>query len=170
MISESVKGLLLLFMAIMANFLGTTMNCSVQKLLTTSPILRNVAVFFLIYFTINFTSANDIYPPTLWINVLMVYVLFVMLMKQNIYFIIVNLLLLVLIYTSIQLRDYYVTQNDAKSIEVSSQRIIILETLLFVGLLTGFVIYALHHYREHSANFSWIKFLFGVNVCGSMKS
>lgn len=169
MISESVKGLLLLFMAIMANFLGTTMNCSVQRLLTTSPILRNVAVFCLIYFTINFTSANDIYPPKLWINVFLVYVFFVMLMKQNIYFIVVNLLLLILIYTSIQLRDYYVTQNDPKSIEVASQRIMVLETIFFVSLLTGFVVYALHHYREHSANFSWIKFLFGVNVCESLK-
>lgn len=169
MISDSIKGLLLLFMAIMANFLATTMNCSIQKLLTHSPLLRNVAVIFLIYFTINFTSSNNIYPPKLWINVLMVYGLFILLMKQNIYFLVANLALIVLIYTSIQMRDYYLTHNDIESGEIAKQRIVILDTIFFITLLVGFVSYASQQYRDHHAGFSWVKFLFGANVCGSLK-
>jgi hypothetical protein len=138
--------------------------------LTTSPILRNVAVFFLIYFTINFTSANDIYPPKLWVNVLLVYGLFILLMKQNIYFMVINLLLLILIYTSIQLRDYYVTHNDIESCEITKHRLVILETLFFVGLFMGFGVYTVQQYRDHQADFSWFKFLFGANVCDSRKS
>jgi hypothetical protein len=157
-------------MAIMANFLATTMNCSIQKLLIHSPLLRNVAVFFLIYFTINFTSSNNIYPPKLWINVLMVYGLFILLMKQNIYFLVANLTILVLIYTSIQLRDYYLTQNDIESGEIAKQRIVILDTLFFITLLVGFVSYASQQYQTNHADFSWVKFLFGANVCDPMKA
>ena len=54
--TESTKGSLLLFLAIIANFLGNTMNCSIQNLLTNSAVSRNVAIYFLIYFTVHFTS------------------------------------------------------------------------------------------------------------------
>ena len=83
MINEAITGLLLLSVAIMTNFLGTTLNCQLQKLLKNSPIYKNLAIIFLIYFTINFSSSKGTYPLKLWLYVIFVYILFILLMNQN---------------------------------------------------------------------------------------
>ena len=93
----SIKGLLLLLLAIIANFLGNTMNCSMQKILTNSAIGRNVIIYFLIYFTINFTTVQK-NPGMNFINAFLIYLLFVVLVKQNIYFFLFSLVILFSIY------------------------------------------------------------------------
>ena len=47
------KGLLLLSLTVMGNFVAETLGCNTQKLLSKSRIAKLVVVFFLIYFTVH---------------------------------------------------------------------------------------------------------------------
>lgn len=167
MINEAITGLLLLSVAIMTNFLGTTLNCQLQKLLKNSPIYKNLAIIFLIYFTINFSSSKGTYPLKLWVYVIFVYILFILLMNQNQQFLTVNLILLFFIYTQIQFRDYYNGLLDIISVNSVNSRIHVLQIVFGITLITGFILYIKPQIQEHRLDFNWLNFLFGINTCTS---
>lgn len=167
-IIDSSKGLLLLFLAILANFLGNTMNCGTQKLLTESPLFRNIAVYFLIYFTINFTSSN-ISPSKLFMNSGFVFVLFILLMKQNKILFVINLFIIFMIFVSNQSKMYYENKKSKKDVDHYHLRTkFFAETIPFT-LILGFILYFVKQYSDYGTDFNILKFLFGTNVCDSMK-
>jgi ATP-dependent Zn protease len=169
--TESIKGLLLLFLAITANFLGNTMNCSIQNLLTNSAIGRNVAIYFLIYFTVHFTS-NQHHPIKNFGNAFFIYLLFLLLVKQNIYFFLINLGVIFIIYVNSQIKEYYNKKKDinlekqstAQNIQNAVQRNNILLLILPITLLIGFIIYFMEQMNEQK-DFDMLTFLFGRNQC-----
>lgn len=187
--NDSVKGLMLLFIIVVGNFLGTTMNCNAQKLLVHSPVVRSIAIFFMIYLTINFTSNTSMHPSKLFLNSAFVYILFLVLMKQHKYFFIANVLLIFGVYVGSQVRDYHDKILEQEKEKISKDKNMdttllnesendknkytnlvkyILSVLPFT-LLGGFVIYLMKQMEEHE-DFNIVKFLFGVNVCESLKS
>ncbi len=165
---DSSKGLLLLFLAILANFLGNIMNCGTQRLMTDSPLYRNIAVYFLIYFTINFTS-SEISPNKLFVYAAFVYVLFVLLMKQTKVLFAINLLIIFMIFVSSQSKKYYEDKKSLSEVNYYDIKTKIFSVILPFTLIGGFVLYFLKQYSEHSADFDIFKFIFGTNVCASMK-
>ena len=175
--TESTKGSLLLFLAIIANFLGNTMNCSIQNLLTNSYISRNVAIYFLIYFTVHFTSKQH-HPIKNFGNAFFIYLLFLLLVKQNTYFFLINFSIIFTIYVNSQIKDYY--NNDkrdiklekesiAQNIENADQRNSILLFILPITLLIGFIIYFMKEMNEQK-DFDILTFLFGRNQCDLLKT
>jgi len=179
--TDSVRGLLLLFLAILANFLGVTMNCQLQKRMTESALFRNVAIFCLIYFTINFTSQTNLNPGWLFLGAIPIYILFILLTKQKLWFLLSELFLILIIFVMSQLRTFYEnkeTQGD-DDVQRNKRMIDILNIIIYyvatpilvVVLLVGFVIYRNYQKGDRletsssDQKFDNIKFFFGTNKC-----
>lgn len=162
--ADSVKGLLLLFLVIIANFLGTTMSCNIQNLLETNPIIRNISIYLLIYFTINLYSTPEIHPITIFKNSIVIFILYIILMKQSFRFFLINVVLIIIIYINSQIKDYHVVKNDKKQIIASKKRNNILIFLLLISLSIGFIEYMIVELKLHK-KFNLERVLFETNKC-----
>jgi hypothetical protein len=161
--TKSIKGLLLLILVIIANFLGTTINCESQHLIRTSPITRNIAVYLLIYFTIQLYSSPEIHPIKQFKNAFGIYVLYILLMKQNRYLFLFNSFLIIIIYINSEIKDYHIRRNEKEKIDSDRKYNTILVWILVVSLLLGFILHLID--MKANNNFNWIVFLFGNNKC-----
>jgi Ca2+/Na+ antiporter len=138
------------------------------------PIIKWLIVLGLIYFTINFTSSNTINPSWLFLKALIVFLVFILFMKQHKITFYLSLIILILIFSMNQYLTYYQTlaqnsPNTYKSkINKLNKTILALEIILIVVLIAGNIIYLLKQYRDHPYDFSLLYFYFGTNKCKSM--
>lgn len=162
---NAVKGLFILFLVIVANFLGTTLNCRVQGSLKHSALTRNIAIFFLIYFTINFYSQPENHMIDQIKSTFIIYILFILLMKQHETFFVINLIFIIVIFLISQNREYHIKNNKKEEVVKLEKRINILKIILLVSLLIGFIIYLRGEMKLEKNNFNFIHFLFGNKTC-----
>lgn len=137
--TDSVKGMLLLFLALTATFLGSVLNCSIQDILSKNNYVKYITVLFFIYFSINITSSPNQYPLYLLGNTIFIFVLFLLLMKQNKVFFIINFLLIISIYICWQYINYYKNKKNNRKVKQYEKAVDILEILLIIFLLIGFL-------------------------------
>ena len=72
----------LLFLAIAGNFLGETMGCKTQFYLSKKPLLKQLVLFLMIYFTTNFTSTKTHSPKTMLKRTLLLWIVFIIFAKM----------------------------------------------------------------------------------------
>jgi len=171
-LNDSAKGLLLIFLAIICNYLGDTMNCSIQYAMFKHPIIKWLVVLGLIYFTINFTSSSNVNPSWLFLNSFIIFLVFILFMKQNKITFYVSLALLVVIFSINQYMNYYqnLEQNETNQNKVSKLKktLLGLEIILIIILISGNLMYLYKQYNEHKADFNILSFYFGTNKCKSI--
>jgi hypothetical protein len=167
-LTDNIKALFLLYLAICAGFLANTMNCSIHKIMKNNIFVKHIVVFVLVYFTINFASGKNLSPIAIFRNTLVIYSLYILLSKQNYKFFLFNSLLIFIIYLIIIQKDYEKENNDLKNQEKYILFIKRLQQILMIFLIVGFIIYFRKQYSDHSNNFSYITFLFGNIKCNSM--
>mgnify|MGYP001027577857 CR=1 FL=1 len=166
--TENVRAVFLLFIAIGANFLGNTFNCSLQFDLTTTPLLRNLFLYILIAFTIDFTSKDSMSVEEIMTKSLIIYIFYIMLSKQDYVTIYIVIILLISTYLC-YLQTNYLKENgkDTKFFDE-------LSSLLVFGIgsvtIIGFLMYFSRQYNDHKNDFDMMKFLFGTNQCDKLKS
>jgi Ca2+/Na+ antiporter len=173
------KGLLLIFLAIIGNYLAGTMNCSVQYAIKEHPMIKWVMIFGLLYFTINFTSTSD--PSGLFFQSVMVFVIFVLMMKQKAVTFFLSLFLLVVLFALHQYVSYFQSRAAAAVDRSQAQRddtlvkqlqgaIGVLNILLGVVLVGGNLAYLYQQHKDHPHDFSLVEFYFGTSECRSVSS
>ena len=173
------KGLLLIFLAIIGNYLAGTMNCSVQYAIKEYPMIKWVMIFGIIYFTINFTSTSD--PSGLFFQSVLVFVIFVLMMKQKAVTFFLSLFLLVVLFALHQYVSYFQSRAAAAVDRSQAQRddmlvkqlqgaIGVLNILLGVVLVGGNLAYLYQQYKDHPHDFRLVEFYFGTSECRSVSS
>ena len=167
-LNQYAKGLLLVFVAIISNFLASTMNCSFQHMIQTKPVVKLLIVFGVIYFTINFTSTSN--PLWLAFQSVLVFIVFILMMKQTWYTFLATLFILMIVFVLQQCVSYF--QSNPTKYEKSIKRL--KTTMLVFNILLGFVLVAgnlLYLYKQYtergSDNFSLVQFYLGTNECES---
>jgi len=166
--SDSIRAVFLLFIAITANFLGNTLNCSLQFDLTTTPILRNLFLYIIIVFTIDFTSKKSMSVDEIMSKSLIIYIFYIMLSKQDYLTIYIIIILLIGSYLC-YIHTNYLKQNGKESNFFND-----LSSFLIFGIGTvtviGFIMYFNRQYQDHKDNFDIVKFIFGTNQCDKLKT
>lgn len=166
--SDSIRAVFLLFIAISANFLGNTLNCGIQFDLTMTPILRNIFLYVLIVFTIDFTSKDSMSVEEILSKSLIIYIFYIMLSKQDYLTMYIVVILLIASYLC-YIQTNYLKQKGSNTKffdDISS-------FLLFgIGIVTiiGFIMYFNRQYHDHRDNFDITKFIFGTNQCDKLKT
>lgn len=177
-LSSNIRAVFLIFLAVSANFVGNTLNCSIQKLLIENTVVRHLFVMLIIYFTIDFTSKSTMNPIQILKNAFFIYLLFIVLTKQTYGMFIVNILLIFLIYICSIMKQYIQQQkekneeNKESNLEWNEDIVNLvnnyLQYVLIITLITGFILYFNKQYNDHKKNFSIFIFLLGLNKCSSL--
>lgn len=166
--SDSIRAVFLLFIAISANFLGDTLNCGLQFDLTTTPILRNLFLYILIVFTIDFTSKDSMSVEEIMTKSLIIYIFYIMLSRQDYLTMYIIIILLIVTYLC------YIQTNYLKEKGVNTKFFDNISSFLIFGIsivtVIGFIMYFNRQYNDHKDNFDIIKFIFGTNQCNKLKT
>jgi len=135
---------------------------------TESIYIKHVIFFVLIYFAIGFVDSTTNSPMSIFLSALLVYFIFMLLMKSQKEFVLISVVLLGLLYIMRKLRDSYDEENDSSTIEAINNLSNALTFGMFAVLLLGFGIYFRRQYMEHRDNFQLQSFFFGTNKCSSL--
>jgi len=166
--SDSIRAVFLLFIAISANFLGNTLNCNLQFNLTTIPILRNLFLYILIVFTIDFTSKDSMSVGEIISKSLIIYIFYIMLSKQDYITMYIVVILLIASYLC-YIQTNYLKENGKESKFFNDLTSFLIFSIGTVTLI-GFIIYFYRQYNDHKDNFDITKFIFGTNQCDKLKT
>lgn len=172
---ESIlKATLLLVLSVSGNFLAETLGCQSQKVLE-NMFAKHILIFFMIYFTIDFTQRdqNIINPLVNVLKALLVWILFHLFTHMNIIpTFIVSAILMVLFFIS-NYRHYIdkkIKQDKKnKNLENLDYSLKLSQKILFVIMILiiiiGCISYYLEKRREFGRGFKILKFIFGVKKC-----
>ena len=166
---DLVKGILLLALAIMGNYLGQMLGCRVQYILTTNGIAKNIILFFTIYFALTvFNSDAIIHPLETFKFSILLFIGFKLFSKTNLFFSTLILAITLIIYINSTFIKYYKqTNKDHKTLEKIEEKMII---LLIVILIIGSSHYLYYQYTQyhHNNRFSLYKYFISAINCKSL--
>tara|TARA_B100000902_G_scaffold385930_1_gene427910 strand:+ start:1121 stop:1639 length:519 start_codon:yes stop_codon:yes gene_type:complete len=169
-IDNTIKGLFLLILAVAGNFVGETLGCKTQKLLSENMLAKHFVIILILYFAIDFTSEKLNTPFDTFKLALIIYIFFILFTKINSQFTLLILILLAFIYVINGYINYY-KKNDKKNPIIKKLEDI--KNLLYIStmgfILLGFGLYFIKQRRDYSKNWSTTKFLFGTRKCKSVK-
>jgi len=170
-------GFFLLFLAISGNFIAETLGCETQFFFSNNLFFKQAIVFLLLFFTINFTSKENLAPKESLIKATALWSFFLLFTKMSAEFTFIVLSLLILIFilekqkeyiTSIPSKDTSTNNTTEINNLIKYQKILISLSLMLVVI--GFISYYLAKKREYKSSFRLGQFLFGVNKCKSLTS
>jgi uncharacterized membrane protein YdjX (TVP38/TMEM64 family) len=166
-----LKATLLLILSVCGNFLAETLGCQSQKVLE-NMFVKHLLLFFMIYFTINFTQTGIVVNPI--INVFKASIVWIMYHffthMDLVPTIIVGLLLMILFFIS----NYRTYINESASVKKEKAEKIdnalkftqkILWIILVITILVGSSLYYFEKKKEYGSKFNPLKFIFGVKKC-----
>ena len=166
-----LKATLLLILSVCGNFLAETLGCQSQKVLE-NMFVKHLLLFFMIYFTINFTQTGIVVNPI--INVFKASIVWIMYHffthMDLVPTIIVGLLLMILFFIS----NYRTYINESASVKKEKAEKVdnalkftqkILWIILVITILIGSCLYYFEKKKEYGSKFNPLKFIFGVKKC-----
>ena len=166
-----LKATLLLILSVCGNFLAETLGCQSQKVLE-NMFVKHLLLFFMIYFTINFTQTGIVVNPI--INVFKAFIVWIMYHffthMDLVPTIIVGLLLMILFFIS----NYRTYIKEGTSVKKEKGEKVdnalkftqkILWIILVITILVGSYLYYFEKKKEYGSKFNPLKFIFGVKKC-----
>ena len=166
------KGLFFLMLGVSSNFIGETLGCQVQQLLSENVWAKQLLTFMTINFGLDLTVGQE--DLTLRQNLsitVIVYLFYLMFANMNFKFSAVGFVLMTIIYQSNKYISHHKLkkgdENKVKKVEKFRSNLII---GLVVCVVVGFVCYLLwQRTDQYSEDFDWVKFLFGTGHCAFNK-
>jgi len=162
---DIIRGIFLLILTILASTVENTFSCQTLQFIYKNTLVRQFLLLFLIYFIIDFSTEKSLHPLYNLKYSLILYILYIIISKQNIYFSSIIFILLCTMYILNDLIDYYESLDDKKDIEQLYKAINYLYYFTISIIVLGFIIYFSKEYKEHKKTFRVFKFLFGTNKC-----
>lgn len=173
----------LLFIIIAGHYVTETLGCQLRSLFGSSMVVRHFILFCMIYFSTEISADDDItqHPAKKLLTTIIVFVAFVMFNKMDFVPTMICLILMAILFLSIQYKQYYnnlkddesTSQTEVVALDSSIQQISLLQkiglTLLVVIVIIGNVFYFIRQKKHFAASFSMKKYIFGVQNCCSQK-
>jgi len=182
-----VKAVFIILISVSVNFLGSTINCDLQGVLTNVPIARHICFIFMLVFLMDFLGKSKMAPLKMIGSSIIVYMVFLLIAKQGGLFLSINLGVILVIYL-LSLQVSYTNDrfsvltnqlNDIKEEDVIQHGKTInnynnIRKVLVVmsgGLvLFGFGSYLNKQMIDHKDNFNFATFILGTNQCRQLAS
>lgn len=170
-LKNAIQGIFLLILAVSGNFVAETLGCKTQKLLTENMFAKHFVLFFILFFSIDFVKSDtNMHPKDILSLTILVYIIFILFTKMNIYFTVVVFAFLMLLYTTQTFINYYKDSPNPKNREfvkklIARQKFQYIFVILII--LIGFLQYSLKQYKDHRKNWSTLTFIFGKPTCAS---
>ena len=166
--SQTLKGIFLIMLTIIGSVTESTFSCQTLKLLHQNMFAKQFVIICLIYFTIDFTDKKNNHPLNTLKNTIFIWISYIILTKQIIYFTIIIFLLLISLYIIYNYIDYLEDEKNNNNKELHGKLkkyAIYIKYALIIFSFIGFVLYFIKERKEHKKNYSLLKFFFGANKC-----
>lgn len=163
--------LFLLFLAVSGNFVAETLGCKLQNLLSNNMYAKHLVIFFMIYFTLNYSKEEAPHPLESLKSTALLYIFFVLFGRIPLSVFIVTTILLITTYVINNYRDYYKNINEKQDNDNSAvddklkQAQLILLMLTAVLIIIGNVVYYMLKKKEYGKQFKFLTFIFGHTNC-----
>ena len=164
----TIRGTVLLLLAVAGNFIAETLSCGTQKLLRENMFAKHIITLFILYFAVDFANTDEPEHPFAILKTAgVIYLLFLFFTKMSLKFTIVAFSMLAGIYVLTTFIDYYKVDsaNNADLIE----RLEMLQGNIFLFILgvigVGAGSYFMKQYKDHKDEWSTFKFVFGIERC-----
>jgi len=188
-LNNLIDTIFLLFIGLGGGFIGGgLMNCSVQRFLK-HPLGINGLLFLLLFFTCNFTSDEGTEIEVILVRTIILYALFILLLKNEYRMLIVGFVLLFTVYLlDIQIKYYQAVidkedgQDHVNHVETPDgfteagylnkindfENVRDIAEYVTLGVLVvGMGLYMNKQYNDHKGSFSLGKFIFGTGSCAN---
>ena len=179
-----MKSLFLLFLVMAAAFTSDLFGCHAKKVLNSSIYTKHVVFFFLIYFTVDFTTELQ-HPFTTLYYTTGLWIFYLFIIRVDIYFTFIIAILLFSLYVTDEYFEYLVEFESEPHYNNSDNKLKIenikkkyrekhkylkeivnyLEFTILITTLIGFLYYFYKQYKDKN-HFSIRKFILGEQICG----
>lgn len=161
-----INSLLLLFLSLSGNFLGSTMSCEFQYYMTNNPTLKHIVLIFIIFFTLTFISTSDMHPLTSFFVSMLVWVFYVLFTKQNFIFTILSLAIVMVIYINYTIIKYNQKYNkDTTTVELHNTVQDVAYPTLIGTIIIGNIYYLTKKYNQYGKDFNFFTYYVGTPLC-----
>ena len=168
MIEGYVKSILMVVLSLSGNFFAEILGCNTQQLLSSSMFFKHLLQLISIYISMDIYDSKIKHPITKLKNTLLLYSIFLMFNKMNIYFTALVSLLILAIFIINNYIEYYKTiRKDTTTLEKINK---IISNVSLFTILIGFIIYYLDKKGEYTKNWDMYKFIFGIPNCKGLKN
>jgi len=168
MIEGYVKSILMVVLTLSGNFFAEILGCNTQQLLSSSMFFKHLLQLISIYISMDIYDSKIKHPITKLKNTLLLYSIFIMFNKMNIYFTAIVSLLILTIFIINNYIEYYKTiRKETKFLEKINK---IISNVSLFTILIGFIIYYLDKKGEYTKNWDMYKFIFGIPNCKGLKN
>lgn len=166
-----INSLLLLFLSLSGNFLGSTMSCQFQYHVTNNVLLKHILLIFIIFFTLNFIDTGNNHPLySSLATSIVVWILYVLFTKQTFLFTIVSLVLIMVIYVNYTIIQYNHKHNkDLQTVDFHNILQDIAYPMLVGTIILGNIVYLARKYKQYGSQFSLVTYYMGTTTCLKMK-
>ena len=162
-------GFFLLLLAVSGNFVAETLGCETQYLFSKNMFVKQLIIFFMIYFTINFSSSSAPSPQSSLFKAFLLWVFFLLFTKMTAGFTVAVLLVLLVVYTLGNYQKYLNAKKDkSKNKEIKELQTALIGLVVLLILL-GTSTYYKAKQREYMGKFHFNKFIFGITSCKSLR-
>ena len=163
---DTTNALASMFLWIIFSYLAIMLNCDLQRFMISNLFFfhfMGYLAFFFLFTVLDPNNNSSIF--VIYLKTLVVYLLFLCLVKSKWYFIL-PILILLLVDQSIK-KEYSFRKEKDPSLDTNvPDRISLIITYIIVGLiLIGTIHYAIIQVVQHKQDFSIIKFFFSVKRC-----
>lgn len=158
----------LVTLTVIGNMLFQTFGCNTQNFFSQNLIAKQAIIIFLFYFALGHTNSENNHPRDTLIAAIAMWVFFILLTSNNIYFVCAAILIYALTYFLKDLANYY-HKKDSKTHAhfVNKLRWFIQSgNYIAVGIIViGFLWQLLHQFKYNGTKWSIPVFLFGAPKC-----
>ena len=163
-----INGMFFLVLILSSGFVSEIVSCKYQKLVKNNIYIKHLLAFLILYFlNTNLFTIKD-HPTTKIRNSLILYLIFLVVMRQTRNFTIVIFTLIFIIHILYQYYTYY-KDNDKLKYKYHIERLhIIIRILSIITIIIAFIGLMINYNlrkKEYGRNFDTIKFILGNVSC-----
>ena len=168
-----INGMFFLLLIISSNFVGDILNCKYQRSVINNIYIKHLIAFLILYFLNTSIFTEQDHPIDRLKNCIILYIIFIIIMRLNITFTFIVISLLFIIHLLHQHYIYY--RNNPDKVENYNLviklhifiRVISLITLIIA--IVGLIINYHQRKNEYGSNFRIKKFILGNIKCDNLE-
>lgn len=160
---------------ISVNFLGTLLPCRFKNIIENNMIVKHLFGFFIALFLILLSTPFIEKDFTIILKSLLVYTIFILMTKTDIYVFLILLFISVASYSLVVIKAQYIEQNNIgkskldKTIKTINTIVGVLYNFFIIILVVGVLVYMGEQKIEYKNNFSYVTFFLGNTNCVNNK-
>tara|TARA_E500000178_G_scaffold332623_1_gene366663 strand:- start:231 stop:785 length:555 start_codon:yes stop_codon:yes gene_type:complete len=163
-----INGMFFLILILSSGFVSEILNCRYQKLVKNNIYVKHFIAFLTLYFlNTNLFTIKD-HPTKKIKNSLILYIIFLIVIRQNKFFTIIIFILIFVIHIIYDYYIYYKTINELKYLKYLKKLHTLIHILSILTIIFAFIGLTINYNirkKEYSKDFNIIKFILGNNVC-----